>query len=535
MVGEPETTPNPKRTGTIFRYAPPKPGERLGHYVVRCSAPDGTRPLFHLEPSPESEDARAAALRTAGEISEELWSQGLGAAKKRTRSPRYVPGAGETVAGWFTRWLDERARRGIASVRSDRSRFKTHVEPVLGAFAMADLKRSHVEELVLSLDNRVAAGELSWKTAVNVWALVSKALDDACNAKNPELRVLTENPAAAVRGPDRGAHKAKTYLYPSEFLQVVTCEHVPLAWRRRIALAVYLFPRAAELEALEWSDVDVERGIVHIHRAIDRKERPTADEEAAKTKATKTGVTRRFAVEARVLPLLRAMHRESGGKGPVDPTMPPEAHLARELQVHLRAAKLERAELLTSDQTRKRLGFHDLRATGLTWMAVRGDDPLKIMQRAGHKEFKTTQGYIREAEAVRDGFGDVFPTLPESLLGTSSEPADGAGGAAPASPEARCHDPLSRVLSQATQVREIIVGVEGFEPTTTCTQSRSSTRLRYTPGRVRRDATTIASRSVVQPPRAFNPEWARGRRRGGWARRRRRRACRRGSSRRARW
>ena len=44
-------------------------------------------------------------------------------------------------------------------------------------------------------------------------------------------------------------------------------------------------------------------------------------------------------------------------------------------------------------------------------MAIRGDDPLKIMQRAGHEDFATTQGYIREAEAVRAGFGDVFPPL----------------------------------------------------------------------------------------------------------------------------
>jgi hypothetical protein len=45
-------------------------------------------------------------------------------------------------------------------------------------------------------------------------------------------------------------------------------------------------------------------------------------------------------------------------------------------------------------------------------MAIRGDDPLKIKQRAGHTDFKTTEGYVREAEAIRDGFGDVFPPLP---------------------------------------------------------------------------------------------------------------------------
>ena len=52
--------------------------------------------------------------------------------------------------------------------------------------------------------------------------------------------------------------------------------------------------------------------------------------------------------------------------------------------------------------------FHDLRATGITWCAVRGDDPLEIKQRAGHATFGTTEGYIREAENLRDGFGDVF-------------------------------------------------------------------------------------------------------------------------------
>lgn len=50
-------------------------------------------------------------------------------------------------------------------------------------------------------------------------------------------------------------------------------------------------------------------------------------------------------------------------------------------------------------------------------MAVRGDDPLKIMQRAGHKNFKTTQGYLRAAEMVGNAAGEPFPKLPISLLG----------------------------------------------------------------------------------------------------------------------
>jgi hypothetical protein len=55
----------PKRSGTIFRYVEAKAGEQHGHYVVRCSAPDNSRPLFHLDLSPKSEKARLSALRTA--------------------------------------------------------------------------------------------------------------------------------------------------------------------------------------------------------------------------------------------------------------------------------------------------------------------------------------------------------------------------------------------------------------------------------------------------------------------------------------
>jgi hypothetical protein len=78
---------------------------------------------------------------------------------------------------------------------------------------------------------------------------------------------------------------------------------------------------------------------------------------------------------------------------------------------------VSRLELHTGSPTRKPMTWHDLRATGITWCAVRGDDPLKIKQRAGHATFSTTEGYIREAEAVREGFGEPFPALPASLLG----------------------------------------------------------------------------------------------------------------------
>ncbi len=118
----------------------------------------------------------------------------------------------------------------------------------------------------------------------------------------------------------------------------------------------------------------------------------------------------------------------SGGTSdtaPVTPRLPVSAGNRVEVpqgtgERWLRKAGVTRAELFADTATSRAIRFHDLRATGITWMAIRGDDPLKIMQRAGHTDFATTQRYEREAEAIRDGFGEVFPPLPASVLGVAS-------------------------------------------------------------------------------------------------------------------
>ena len=93
-------------------------------------------------------------------------------------------------------------------------------------------------------------------------------------------------------------------------------------------------------------------------------------------------------------------------------------------------------------------------------MAVRGDDPLKIRHRAGHKQFSTSQRYIREAEILREGFGVPFPPLPAELIssGISSER-------------------LGRNGHVYKIKGKIVVGEAGFEPATTSTQSSCTTGL----------------------------------------------------------
>jgi len=158
-----------------------------------------------------------------------------------------------------------------------------------------------------------------------------------------------------VRGPDRGVRKEQQFLYPSEAVQFLACDEVPLAFRRVVALAICLYPRAGELAELRWEDVDLEHGTIHIHRTRDRV--------TGKGKGTKTGQACRFAIEAALLPLLRAMHGEASGKGRVVAMPRDNSNLCRVLLLWLQRAGVVRAELHEGSATRKNLTFHDLRAT----------------------------------------------------------------------------------------------------------------------------------------------------------------------------
>ncbi|HXN30512.1 MAG TPA: tyrosine-type recombinase/integrase [Polyangiaceae bacterium] len=162
------------------------------------------------------------------------------------------------------------------------------------------------------------------------------------------------------------------------------------------------------MRTLRWEDVDLDHGTLHIHRSNDRVR--------GREGSTKSGAARRPPIEPALTPLLRALFIEAGGKGLVL-AMPNIGDQSRKLRTYLRRAGVTRADLFASDATRKAITFHDLRASGIAWCAARGDEPLKIQQRAGHEDFDTTAIYVREAENLAAGFGDVFPPCPRASWG----------------------------------------------------------------------------------------------------------------------
>lgn len=316
-------------------------------------------------------------------------------------------------------WIPSRKRKGLSIAGKDEERLRLHVVPLLGDLPMQDICEDDLRDLVEQLDEKILDESIrfSWRTGRHVWRTTRKLLKDACRAKLRALRVLTVDPSINVEGPDEGAEKSKQWLYPREFADLMACADVPLRWRRIYAVTTLLFLRWGETRALAWRDLDLVHGIAHIHEQVDN--------ETGKIGPTKMEDVRDVPIEPSLMPLLKAMRRERPDDERIFESIDKPSE---ELRDHLMRAGVTRSALHQRAKTSLAIRFHDLRATGITWMAIRGDSPMRIRERAGHANFSQTEEYIRRAELVGPNVGRPFPALPPSVIGSIESSQDSVPG-----------------------------------------------------------------------------------------------------------
>ena len=87
---------------------------------------------------------------------------------------------------------------------------------------------------------------------------------------------------------------------------------------------------------------------------------------------------------------------------------------AKMLRRALQEAGVRREALFADDAHRAPVTFHDLRATGITWCAVRGDEVLRLQQRAGHEDVAALKlgGVEVHGEAFPGAVGACRPVDP---------------------------------------------------------------------------------------------------------------------------
>ncbi len=385
---------------------------RDGCWKARISYPDGTRPWVPMPGIPQTDEERARSMAVLMQC--------------RAKAGPFVPEArGETVNEWSVRYFKAKKATTLKDIKG---RFNNWILPVIGHLPMAALDRLALEAVVRKLDEAIVIRNrwyeehdpdeerkgrkpgLEWKTAANIWGDLGTALEEAFNSKDPGLRALASNPSRDVRGPERGNVRAQPVLFPAEFLALVSCEIVPVRWRRCYAGAFYLGARSNELAAILPEDVDTTYRTVSIHKQIDRA--------TGKAKTTKTRQARVVAIEAELWPLVDHLVKITPAGKPLF-RLPPDEDRAELLRKHLELAGVNRVDLFADDALRSPIRFHNARHTCLVWKARRGDDVLQLQATSGHTNLKTLQGYTEQARKLPPSFGAPFPSLPSSLYGLS--------------------------------------------------------------------------------------------------------------------
>jgi integrase len=320
---------------------------------------------------------------------------------------------------WWRVYLEHRESKGLTSVKV---MYEAHILPVLPTHPR-EWTKADCERLCKSLDDKIKAGswkaerrvyKFGWKRAWNVWALFTSACKAASASKNQTLRVREDNPCLGVLPPERGSKKQKQWLYPTESAQLLACERVPLRWRLLYAVLTYTYLRPGELRALQRKDVELDTGLINVTKAWSFE-----GKEQKATPKTEAGV-RFVPIEAELLATIRLLCETAPNADDyLFPTLPPHEDWADTFRKHLRRAGIDREKLFENTETVKNITMYDLRATGITWRTLRGDDTRVIQAAAGHEKYSTTEGYVRVASIFKGRVGDPFPPLPEVLRSRS--------------------------------------------------------------------------------------------------------------------
>jgi integrase len=296
-----------------------------------------------------------------------------------------------TFAAFAATWVDEHSDANSLK-RSTRKGYELIIEKHLTPF-FGRMKLDSVD--VALVESYVTAKRRSGLQArtINRHLNVASAIFKAARRKN----LIRLNPIADVQRP-REARKRWRILTPAEVQRIEVAfasmvdgaEGEERVWREQ-ACAIFLVVigvglRRGELQGLRWRAVhlaDPEGAWLRVEETFVLGAADTPKSEAGE---------RTIALGARISDALfqhRARTAYSGDDERVfvSPTKGTPFDVVRYAATYRKALGLAGV----SDYVRP---FHDGRHTSITNAAAAGSEPAALMARAGHSDFKTTQGYI---------------------------------------------------------------------------------------------------------------------------------------------
>lgn len=179
--------------------------------------------------------------------------------KAELRQGTYVEPSKMTVAEWLHTWLHEYKKLELrpSTWESYEVIIRNHLVPAIGALPLQDLRTEHLQKLY---NDKIKAG-LSAQTVHHIHKVIHSALDKAVKTHK-----IAHNVSDAVTLPQIKRREIQTLTHEEQerFLSVLGEHRLGPAFLTLLGTGM----RRGELLALQWQDVDLKKGLIHIRRGM---------------------------------------------------------------------------------------------------------------------------------------------------------------------------------------------------------------------------------------------------------------------------
>lgn len=316
--------------------------------------------------------------------------------KKQVKTGSILINKKITFEEFSEKWLKEYAKNLAPRTYNEYKKLLKKINVFIGKIPLCDLKPLHLSEYYNTLRDigketphskinrtELFSGPLSENTILHHYTLIgsilNKAVDWECLEKNPNNKV----PRPKIK-------KHEPNFYDVEQVQtLLKClENEPLKTQALILLALDTGARRGELTGLDWSDIDLEKGYIHINKTTQLLNGKII-EKAPKTNSS----IRKVPITIGTIEILKAYKKELIAKelklgskwektdkvftgefgGPMYPQTPSDIFRA-----------------LLQKYNLPKIKFHELRHTSVSLLINAGIQTQLISKRVGHSSISTT-------------------------------------------------------------------------------------------------------------------------------------------------
>lgn len=296
-----------------------------------------------------------------------------------------------TMGEYAQTWLANRTFKGkplkAGTVYRLQKDIDNHILPYFGHTRLIDITQADIDKWLMTLPKEQEAMRAN---ALKVLKAILKTASQPGLHGEPAL--IPQYPC--TRSLPKPERKSETIPATPEQVKAIY-DAMPKRYRMAVYLAVFGDGlRIGEVCALQRNDINLDTRTMHIRRS-----RVTMDSQRLTDIPKTSGSVRDERIPSQLIPLLRTFMEEYVDAAGDSWLFPSKQDKNKPIHPNSLRGDYEIARIQAK---RPDLRFHDLRHTGLTWLAEDGATVRELMDAAGHSDVETAMRYQHSVSERRD-------------------------------------------------------------------------------------------------------------------------------------